>query len=243
MYIDESITISEAYGLQQSIYYSTAVISHRYCFRSLRDNRCSKMISFLWFQQPFRLSLVDLFCIIRPRDLASFDGPPICDSTQPAHRPQHCGIDNIPILIDRILPHPKPHTLDDGQNTRLLARRRPALKLRGGKQFAFDAEDRLFHAWGLDLGARGGRETAQGPLRCTVGRIDTGGIGGFNVMFADDVDGAFFRGFEVAQRVFGVGEAARETDGEEGRVVVDDVGIREGSEVRGGGWQPCQPEG
>ena len=53
-------------------------------------------------------------------------------------------------------------------------------------------------------------------------------------MFANDVDGAFFRTFEVAQRVFGVGEAARETDGEERRVVVDDVGVREGSEVRGG---------
>lgn len=53
-------------------------------------------------------------------------------------------------------------------------------------------------------------------------------------MLADDVDGAFFGGFEVAQSVFGVGEAAGEADGEEGRVVVDDVGVGEGSKVRGG---------
>ena len=53
-------------------------------------------------------------------------------------------------------------------------------------------------------------------------------------MFTDDVDGAFFRRFEVSQRVFGVGEAACKADGEEGRVVVDDVGVGEGSEVGGG---------
>ena len=53
-------------------------------------------------------------------------------------------------------------------------------------------------------------------------------------MLADDVDGAFLAGCEVAQRVLGVGEAAREADGEEGRVVVDDVGVGEGGEVRGG---------
>ena len=53
-------------------------------------------------------------------------------------------------------------------------------------------------------------------------------------MLADDVDGAFLRGREVAQRVFGVGEAAREADGEEGGVVVHDVGVGEGGEVGGG---------
>ena len=53
-------------------------------------------------------------------------------------------------------------------------------------------------------------------------------------MFADDVDGAFFGRFKVAQRVFGVGEAACEADGEERGVVVDDTGVGEGSEVCGG---------
>lgn len=50
-------------------------------------------------------------------------------------------------------------------------------------------------------------------------------------MFADDVDGAFFGRFEVAQRVFGVGETACEADGEERWIVVYDVGVGEGSEV------------
>ena len=60
-------------------------------------------------------------------------------------------------------------------------------------------------------------------------------------MFADDVDGAFFRRLKVAQRVFGVGKTACEADGEEWGVVVYDVGVGEGSEVCGGpyidGWR------
>ena len=40
-------------------------------------------------------------------------------------------------------------------------------------------------------------------------------------MLRDEVDGAFARGREVAQGIFGVGEAAGEADGEEGGVVVD----------------------
>lgn len=53
-------------------------------------------------------------------------------------------------------------------------------------------------------------------------------------MFANDVDGAFFGTFKVAQRVFGVGEAAREANGEERWVMVYDIGVGEGSEVRRG---------
>ena len=55
-------------------------------------------------------------------------------------------------------------------------------------------------------------------------------------MFADYVDGAFFGRGEVAEGVFGVGEAAGETNGEEWGVVVDDLGVGEGSEVCGGSW-------
>ena len=50
-------------------------------------------------------------------------------------------------------------------------------------------------------------------------------------MFADDVDGAFFGSFKVAQRVFGIREAACETNGEERWIVVYDVGVGERSEV------------
>ena len=56
-------------------------------------------------------------------------------------------------------------------------------------------------------------------------------------MFADDVDGAFFRRGEVAEGVLGVGEAAGEADDEEGWVVVDDLGVGEGGEVGGGAWR------
>lgn len=55
-------------------------------------------------------------------------------------------------------------------------------------------------------------------------------------MFADDVDGALLRGGKVAQRVLCVGEAAGDADGEEGRVVVDDIGVGEGGEVGGGAY-------
>lgn len=50
-------------------------------------------------------------------------------------------------------------------------------------------------------------------------------------MFADDVDSAFFGSFKVAQRVFGVGEAACKANGEERWVVVYDVGVGKGSEI------------
>jgi len=56
-------------------------------------------------------------------------------------------------------------------------------------------------------------------------------------VFRDDVDGAFFRGFEVTEGVFGVGEAACETDYEEWWVMVYYLGVGEGSEVCGGAWR------
>ena len=52
-------------------------------------------------------------------------------------------------------------------------------------------------------------------------------------MFADDVDGALLGRYEVAERILGVGEAACDADGEEGWIVVDDVGVGEGGEVCG----------
>lgn len=52
-------------------------------------------------------------------------------------------------------------------------------------------------------------------------------------MLADDVDGAFLCLREVAQRVFSIGEAAGETDGEEGWVMIDDLGVGEGGQVCG----------
>ena len=188
----------------------------------------------LWSQQSFRLSLLLLLCEIRPRDLAPFYRPPIHDSAQPAHRPQYSWINDIPVLVDRIFPHPEPHSLDNRQHARFLTWRRPTLKLCRRQQLPLDTENSLLDAGRLDLGARRGCEATQRPLGRAVRRIDTGSIGGFDVVFADDVDGAFFGRFQIAQRVFGVGEAACEADGEERGVVVYDVGVGEGSEVGGG---------
>ena len=53
-------------------------------------------------------------------------------------------------------------------------------------------------------------------------------------MLGDDVDDAFACFGEVAEGIFGVGEAAGETDGEDRGVVVDDVGVGEGGQVCGG---------
>ena len=188
----------------------------------------------LGFQQPIRLPLLHFLRKIRSRDLASLHRPRIRDSTEPAHRPQHPRINNIPILVDRILPYPESHPFDNRQHARLLARRHPALKLGRRKQFPFDAEDGLLDARRLDVSARRGREAGQRPLRCAIGCVDAGGVGGFDVVFADDVYGAFLGGLEVAQRIFGVGEAACEADGEERGVVVDDVGVGEGGKIGGG---------
>lgn len=66
------------------------------------------------------------------------------------------------------------------------------------------------------------------PLRYAVGAVDGRAVGCFEEVLADDVDCAFARRGQVAQSVLGVREAAREADGEEGRVVVDDVGVGEG---------------
>jgi len=50
-------------------------------------------------------------------------------------------------------------------------------------------------------------------------------------VFRYDVDGAFFRRCQIAEGVFGVGEAASEADGEEGWVVVYYLRVGEGCEV------------
>ena len=76
-------------------------------------------------------------------------------------------------------------------------------------------------------------EAGDGPLADAVGAVDGGGVGGFDEVVGDDVDGALAGGEEVPQGVFGVGEAAGESDGEDGGVVVDDLGVGEWGEVGG----------
>lgn len=50
-------------------------------------------------------------------------------------------------------------------------------------------------------------------------------------MLADDIDGTLACGDQIEQCVFCVGEAAGDTDGEERRIVADEVSVGEGREV------------
>lgn len=52
-------------------------------------------------------------------------------------------------------------------------------------------------------------------------------------MLADDVDGAFARGDQIAKCIFCVGITAGDTDGEERGIVANDVRVGEGREVGG----------
>lgn len=69
------------------------------------------------------------------------------------------------------------------------------------------------------------------PFGDAVGRVDGGCVGRFEHVLREDVDAAFARGGQVAEGVFGVGEAAGEADGEEGGVVVYYLRVGEGGEV------------
>lgn len=137
-------------------------------------------------------------------------------------------INDIPVLVDRVLPSPEPHSLNNSQHTRLLPRRRPALKLLGLHQFALGGKHSLFDPAGLDIGARRRREPAERPLADAIGRIDAGAVGGLEEVLADDVYNALARLRQVAQGVLRGVEAARVADDEDGRVVVDDLGVGEG---------------
>ena len=175
--------------------------------------------------------LLNLLRPIRSRNLNRLDRPRVRDAPQPTHRPQNRRVDNVLLRINRILPHPEPHPLDNRQHPRLLPRRRPTLKLLRADQFPLDREHGFFDPRAFHCGACGGSEAAERPFAHAIGRVDGGRVGGFEKVLGDDVDGAFLGGGEVSERVFGVGEAAGETDGEKGGVVVYDLGVGERREV------------
>lgn len=68
-------------------------------------------------------------------------------------------------------------------------------------------------------------EATQYPFGYAIGSVNGGCIGGFEEVLGDDVKGAFGSVAEVSQRVFGRGEASCKADCEQGRVVVDDIGV------------------
>ena len=62
-------------------------------------------------------------------------------------------------------------------------------------------------------------QTCQCPFANAVWCVDCTGIGGFDEVLADDVDGALARVGQVLQAVFAVGEATCEAEREQGRVL------------------------
>ena len=68
-------------------------------------------------------------------------------------------------------------------------------------------------------------EAAQYPFRYAIGSVNGGCVGGLEEVLGDDVKGAFRSVAEISQRVFSRGEASCKADCEQGRVVVDDIGV------------------
>ena len=77
-------------------------------------------------------------------------------------------------------------------------------------------------------------QARDGPFAGAVGRVDGGAVGRFAHVLADDVDAAFPRRQQVAQRVFGVAVAAGEADDEEWWVLRGERGVRGGGGGGGG---------
>ena len=178
--------------------------------------------------QPLQLPLLLHLLEIRPGQLEPLRHPRIRNPPHPGNGPQDSQIDDIPLLINRILPDPKPRPLDDGQHPRLGPRPDPALKLLRLNQLALDAEDALAHPARFHRRAGSRMQTRQRPLRRAVGRIDAGEIHRLGEMLRHHVDDALAAFDQVAQRVLGVGQAAGEADDEERRVMVDDLRVAEG---------------
>lgn len=146
-------------------------------------------------------------------------------------RQTYSKIDNVLLVIDSILAHPEPRTLNNGQHTRLLPRRSPALKLPRALQLSLHAENGLPDPRTADGAGRRRREPACTPLTNAIRGIDARGIGGFDEMLRDDVDGALAGLAQVLERVLCIVKAAGIANDEERRVMVDHLEPREGRQV------------
>lgn len=181
-------------------------------------------------KQPLSLSLLKVW----PRQLKDLRTAPKRNPSKTADRPQNRQIDQVPLLIDRILPDPEPDTLNNRQHARLFAGSRAALELLGLNQLPLDGKDSLLHARRSYRSAWCGVQPGYGPLGDTVWRVDGRVIGRFYKMLADNVDDALTRVDEVSQRIFRIIEATAVADAENWRIVVHDSGIAERGQVRRG---------
>lgn len=148
----------------------------------------------------------------------------------------YVGVNEVPVLVESILPCPEPHAFHDCQDARSLAWRGFALKLFRLHQLRLYAEHGLFHPAGLDDAARRRMQPSQRPLRSPVRRVDRGGVCSLDKVLGNDVDTAFTSVGEVAQRVLGAVETAGVPKDEDGRVVVDELEVGEWRQVRALAW-------
>lgn len=209
-------------------------ISHHRCHS--RKNRKQSLLALnLRFDLVLaQLPQLHLLLHRRSRNLKRLFHPRITNPAQPRHRPQHLRVDEVPLLINRILPHPELHPFHHRQHTRLLPWRDFTFKLPRRDELRFDAKDTLLDAFRFHKTRVGGREAGDAPLGGTVGEVDGAGVGGLDEVLGNDVDGALGGVEEVSERVFGFVEAAGEPQCEDRGVVVYDLEVAEGGEVGGG---------
>ncbi|KAJ8115268.1 hypothetical protein ONZ43_g4707 [Nemania bipapillata] len=115
--------------------------------------------------------------------------------------------DRAALLIDRVLPDPEAHALQQDHATRLLPGHSTALELPDALDAALDGEDGLARARrGHGDAVVHGRQPADGPLGAPRGRVHARRVGGLDEVLADHVHDALAVRHEVAQRVLGRGE-------------------------------------
>lgn len=144
-------------------------------------------------------------------------------------------IDNVLLLVDGILPHPKVDTLDKRSNTALLTRGSARIPLFHEVKLPLDAEDGLLYARGLHmLAVVYGRQATHIPLRFPVRRVDGRRVCGLEEALGDDVDDALFTLEQALKRIFRFLDGRGEAHDEHWRVVVHHVEVAERREVRHG---------
>ena len=76
-----------------------------------------------------------------------------------------------------------------------------------------NGKDCFFHPRGFDERGWCGCQPGEWPFGDAIGSVDGRGVGSFNEVLRDYIDGAFVGGEEVGEGVFGIGETASEPDG------------------------------
>lgn len=194
----------------------------------------SSLLSFIRRQllQPLILLHAHIPLEHRSRELNRLRSPPIRDPAKTAHGAQHRGIDEVALLIDRVLAHPEPEPLQQDHAPADLAGRGTALELADALYPALGREHGLANARRAHrLRVVHGRQPADGPLREPRGRVNARRVGRLDKVLADDVHRALAVRGQVAQGVLGLGQRPGHSESENRRVRAHDVKVREGRQI------------